>query len=82
MTTEGHNSNAQLRQFIERIENLMEERKGISYDIRDVMIEAKLVGFDTKTMRKVIALRKLTPETRREQQEILDTYIDALGLLD
>lgn len=79
---EGHNSNAQLQVFIERIERLAEEKQGIADDIKDVFIEAKLTGLDPKTMRKVIALRKIKPDDRREQQAILDTYLDALGLLD
>lgn len=78
----GDNSNKQLQSFVDRVERLAEERKGINDDIRDVMAEAKATGFDTKTIRKVIALRKLTPEVRREQQAILETYLDALGILD
>ncbi len=82
MAEAGHNSNAQLQQYIERVERLIEERKGISDDIRDVMTEAKLVGFDTKIMREALKLRKMKPEARVEFETIRDTYIDALGLLD
>ena len=69
-----------LRLLIERIERLEEEKKGIADDIKDVYAEAKAVGYDTKMMRKIIALRKLDPEARREQQAILETYLAALGM--
>jgi uncharacterized protein (UPF0335 family) len=85
MATEGigHNSVDQsgLQIFIERVERLLEEKKGISDDIRDVMAEAKATGFDTKTMRKVIAIRKMDKEKRQMEEELLDTYLSALGLL-
>lgn len=70
----------QLRLLIERIERLEEEKKGITDDIKDVYAEGKATGFDTKMMRKIIALRKMTPEDRREQQAILETYLAALGM--
>jgi uncharacterized protein (UPF0335 family) len=85
MATEGigHNSVDQsgLQIFIERVERLLEEKKGISDDIRDVMAEAKATGFDTKTMRKVIAIRKMDKEKRQMEEDLLDTYLSALGLL-
>ncbi|WP_099866147.1 DUF2312 domain-containing protein [Pararhizobium haloflavum] len=70
----------QLRAFVERIERLDEERKTIVDDIKDVYAEAKGTGFDTKALRKVIALRKLDPVERAEQEAILDTYLHALGM--
>ena len=70
----------QLRLFIERIERLEEEKKGIADDIRDVYSEAKANGYDTKTMRKVVGLRKLETHTRQEMDALLDTYRAALGL--
>lgn len=70
----------QLRLLIERIERLEEEKKGLADDIKDVYAEGKAQGFDTKMMRKIIALRKMTPEDRREQQAILETYLAALGM--
>ncbi len=79
----GHNANAtddRLRLLIERIERLEEEKKGIGDDIRDVYAEAKGVGYDAKIMRKVIALRKMQPDDRREMETILDLYKAALGL--
>lgn len=69
-----------LRLLIERVERLEEEKKGIADDIRDVYAEAKAVGYDAKIMRKVVALRKLTPDDRREMDMLLDTYKAALGL--
>ena len=73
-------SDDRLRLLIERIERLEEEKKGIADDIRDVFAEAKAVGYDTKIMRQVIRLRKLTPDDRNEQSSILDTYLAALGM--
>lgn len=73
---------AQLRQFIERIERLEEEKKGIAEDIRDVYAEAKSQGFDTKTMRAIIKLRAMAPQQRQEMTGLLDTYAAALGMQD
>ena len=81
MTETGHNSNAQLKAIVERIERLEEEKKTISDDIRDVYTEAKGNGFDTKALRKIIALRKLSSEDRAAQEQILETYMNALGML-
>ena len=67
---------------IELIERLEEEKKGITDDIKDVYSEYKGRGFDTKSMREIIKLRKLTPEVRREREALLDTYKAALGMLD
>jgi len=70
----------QLRSFIERIERLEEEKKTIAEDIRDVFSEAKASGFDTKIMRKVLALRKKDEQERTEEELILDSYLVALGM--
>ncbi|MFT8555416.1 MAG: DUF2312 domain-containing protein [Zymomonas mobilis] len=70
----------QLRLFIERIERLEEEKHGISSDMRDVYLEAKSQGFDTKTMRSVIRLRKMEKDARDETDALLETYRCALGL--
>lgn len=72
----------QLRSFIDRIERLETEKKTISDDIKDVYGEAKGTGFDTPTLRKVIALRKQDRDERMEQEAILDTYLFALGMID
>jgi uncharacterized protein (UPF0335 family) len=70
----------QLKAFVERIERLEEEKKATSGDIRDVYAEAKGTGFDTKALRTIVRLRKLNTDERREQQEVLDTYLRALGM--
>jgi uncharacterized protein (UPF0335 family) len=70
----------QLKAIIERIERLEEEKKATSDDIRDVYAEAKGTGFDTKALRTIVRLRKLDMDERREQQEVLDTYLHALGM--
>lgn len=71
----------QLRAFCERIERLEEEKKTIADDIRDVYGEARAMGFDTKIMKKVIALRKKDDQQRMEEDLILDTYLSALGMI-
>ena len=70
-----------LRQYIERIERLEEEKKTISEDIREVFAEAKGNGFDAKIMRKIIGLRKMEAADRDEQETLLDLYMQALGML-
>ncbi|SKA36841.1 Uncharacterized conserved protein, UPF0335 family [Enhydrobacter aerosaccus] len=70
-----------LKSFIERIEKLEEERKAIGSDIRDVYAEAKGVGYDVKTMRKIVSLRKMNAADRDEQEALLDTYKHALGMI-
>ena len=70
----------QLRLLIERIERLEEEKKGISDDIKDVYLEAKSTGFDIKTMRSIVRLRKLEKHAREEAEALLETYTAALGL--
>lgn len=69
-----------LLSLIERIERLEEERKGITSDIRDIFAEAKGAGFDVKTMRAVIKLRKLNAADRDERDFILETYRKALSI--
>ncbi len=80
MADTGGVAAGQLRSFIERIERLEEEKKGLSEDIRDVFAEAKGNGFDTKVMRQVIRLRKKEPAERQEEEAILDLYLHALGM--
>ncbi|HIQ17240.1 MAG TPA: DUF2312 domain-containing protein [Novosphingobium capsulatum] len=66
--------------LIQRIERLGEERKGIGDDIRDVYNEAKAAGYDPKIMRRIVRLRKMKPDDRREAEALLSTYADALGM--
>ncbi len=72
----------QLRSFIERIERLEEEKKTIADDIKDVYGEAKAMGYDTKIMKQVVALRKKDDQERMEEDLILDTYLAALGMIE
>jgi len=71
----------QLKAIVERIERLEEEKKTISDDIRDVFAEAKGNGFDVKALRTIIRLRKMDANERAEQETILETYMQALGML-
>lgn len=70
----------QLRQFIERAERLIEERKGISDDIRDTFAEAKSTGFDVPTMKWAIRQRAIDRQKRIEADMLRDTYAEQLGL--
>lgn len=70
----------QLRLLIERIERLEEEKKAMADDIKDVYAEAKATGFDTKTMRTIVRLRKMEKHHRDEAEMLLETYKTALGL--
>ena len=71
----------QLRTIIERIERLEEDKKAIMDDLKEVYAEAKGNGFDTKTLRKVVSLRKIEHAEREEQEAMLDLYMSALGML-
>ena len=77
---EGTVAADQLRLFIERIERLEEEKKGISDDIKDVYAESKSNGYDTKTMRAIVRLRRMEAHARQEADALLETYRQALGL--
>jgi uncharacterized protein (UPF0335 family) len=76
----GGVSGQRLKAFIERVERLEEEKAALAEDIKDIMAEAKAVGFDTKTIRKVIRLRKMDKEKRQEEEELLELYKAAIGL--
>jgi uncharacterized protein (UPF0335 family) len=69
------------RTIVERIERLEEEKKTISDDIRDVYAEAKGNGYDVKALRTIVRLRKQDANERAEQETILETYMQALGML-
>lgn len=66
--------------YLDRIERLEEEKKGLADDIKDIYAEAKGVGFDVKTVRKLVRLRKMETEKRREEEELLELYKSAIGL--
>jgi uncharacterized protein (UPF0335 family) len=86
----GHNSGAddllggvaadELRLLLERIERMNEEKQGILDDIKDIYGEAKSRGYDVKTMRTLIALRKMDRDRRHEAEMLLDTYKHAIGM--
>ncbi|MCC7393583.1 MAG: DUF2312 domain-containing protein [Sphingomonadaceae bacterium] len=80
MSEEATTTDNQLRLFIERVERLEEEKKGIADDIRDVYAEAKAMGYDAKIMRQIVRLRKMTVNDRKEMEALLDTYKSALGI--
>ncbi|MEL6789412.1 MAG: DUF2312 domain-containing protein [Pseudomonadota bacterium] len=68
-----------LRSFIERVENLEEEKSNIMNDIKEVFAEAKGEGYDVKIVRQIIRLRKMDRAERQEQEALLDLYLSALG---
>ena len=70
----------ELKQFIERVEQLQAEQKDLAEQIREVMAEAKGRGYDTKILRKVIAERKKKPDQRAEEEAVLEVYKAALGM--
>lgn len=72
---------AQIRAFIERVERMEEEKKAITEDIREIYAEAKGNGFDTKVLKKIVAIRKMDHAQRMEQEALLDIYMAALGML-
>ena len=69
----------QLKQLISRIERLEEEKKALAGDIKEVYAEAKAHGFDTKIIRKVVALRKKDKAERDEEEELISLYLSAVG---
>ena len=91
----GHNSNAfanseaaatggiaadRLRSIVERIERLTSEREGLNSDIKDILTESKSSGFDVKTIKQILRLRKMDPAKAEEEQQLLDIYMRALGM--
>lgn len=88
MSELGHNSTVhgiardQLRAFVERLERVDEEIKCLNDDKRDIYGEAKSMGFDTKILKRVIAIRRQDPQQRMEEDLILDTYLHALGMIE
>ena len=70
----------ELKQFVERVERLEEEKAGIAGDIKDVFAELKGRGFDTKAVRQILRIRKQDHSERQEQEAILELYMQALGM--
>ena len=81
MADKGGIAAERLKSFIERIERLEEEKRALAADIKEVYSEAKGAGFDVKTMRQIIRIRRLDEDDRDEQEALLDTYKRALGML-
>ena len=77
----GHVAADELRLLIERAERLEEEKKGIQDDIKDVFAEAKGRGYDAKAMKRIMAIRKKAKEEYQEEEAIVETYLQALGML-
>ena len=87
MTDIGHNSDVpagfakeQLRSFVERVERLEEEIKGLNSDKRDVFAEAKANGFDVKALKTILAIRRQDPDDRKEHDTVVELYAQALGI--
>jgi len=70
----------ELKQFVERIERLEEEKKALADDVRDILAEAKGRGFDLKAIRAIVRLRAKEPQEREEEEAILELYKSALGI--
>ncbi len=81
MTDKTSFAQGQLKAIVERIERLEEDRKAVAEDTKEVYAEAKANGFDTKIIRKVVALRRKAMAERQEEEAILDLYMNALGML-
>lgn len=80
-TRKGGVTGAELRQFVERVERLEEEKKALSDDIRDVFAEMKGRGYDVKVVRQILRMRKRDSNERKEEEAILEVYMQALGML-
>ncbi len=80
MADVGGIAGERLQSFVERIERLEEEKSALAADVKEVYSEAKSVGFDIKILRQIVGLRKLDNADRREMEELLDLYKNALGM--
>ena len=80
MVEVGGIARERLKSFIERIENLEEEKSALTADIREIYSEAKGIGLDIKTLRQIVRVRKLDSSDRQQQEELLDLYKNALGM--
>lgn len=78
--TDATATDTRLLQYIERVERLTEEKKGIAEDIKDVFAEVKAAGYDVKITKKMIRIRKQTRDARMEEEALTETYKAALGL--
>jgi len=74
-------NNNQLSELVRRIENLEEQRAVLAEDVKEVLMEAKSLGFDTRIIKKIIAMRKKAPDDIQREQDLMDSYMAALGML-
>lgn len=81
MTEIGHNAKEQLKSIIERVENREVAKAEIGEEIKDIYTEAKSGGYDVKALRTIVRIRKQSPEDRANQEEVLETYMHALGMV-
>ena len=81
MTTYGGVSGNRLRQIIEQVEYLEEQKAALATDIREVFAEAKSAGFDVKAIRQILKIRKMDHDEHQEQEAILETYLQALKMI-
>jgi uncharacterized protein (UPF0335 family) len=79
--SQGGVAAGELRQFVERIERLEEQKNALDEDIKDVMAELKGRGYDVKAVRAILKLRKQNPDERQEAEAILELYMNALGMM-
>ncbi len=80
MSEEINQTGERLKAFIERVERMEEEKAILMEDIKEIFSEAKGEGFDVKTIRHIIKIRKMDAADRQEAEAILETYLDALGI--
>ena len=81
MADRGGVAGERLKSFIERVERLEEEKRALAADIKEVYSEAKGAGFDVKTMREIVKIRRMDEDDLDEREALLDTYLRALGML-
>lgn len=74
-------TNNQLNEIVRRVERLEEQRAELAEDVKEVLLEAKNLGYDVKIIKKIIAMRKKSPEDIRREQDLMDSYMAALGML-
>ena len=81
MADRGGVAGERLKSFIERVERLEEEKRALAADIKEVSSEATGAGFDVKTMREIVKIRRMDEDDLDEREALLDTYMRALGML-
>lgn len=79
MSKDGSNIKPQIKNIVERIERMELEKKDVQHDIKDIYIEAKSLGLDTKILRKVISLRRKNKAEIEEEQNLIDSYLSSLS---